>query len=72
MEEILGKENGPLVSLDLAKNCRFTNWKPIASIKELMDGTGEHLEQEIKATVVHGIARALGISEQRLLELGYG
>ena len=28
----------PLVFLDLAKNCAFMNWKPIALTLELMDG----------------------------------
>jgi len=34
--------------------------------------TAEGLEQEIEITVVHEIAHALGISEERLVELGYG
>jgi len=38
---------------------------------EEMCETVEDLEQEIAITVVHEIAHALGISEQRLMELGY-
>jgi predicted Zn-dependent protease with MMP-like domain len=34
--------------------------------------TAEDLEQEIEITVVHEIAHALGISEERLVEFGYG
>jgi predicted Zn-dependent protease with MMP-like domain len=34
--------------------------------------TAEDLEQEIEITVVHEIAHALGISEERLVALGYG
>lgn len=39
---------------------------------EQMCGTIEELEDEIEITVVHEIAHALGISEERLAELGYG
>jgi len=39
---------------------------------EQMCETVEELEQEIAITVVHEIAHALGISEERLTELGYG
>lgn len=35
-------------------------------------GTIEELEKEIEITVVHEIAHAIGISEERLAELGYG
>lgn len=34
--------------------------------------TVEELEEEIEITVVHEIGHALGISEERLSELGYG
>jgi predicted Zn-dependent protease with MMP-like domain len=34
--------------------------------------TVEELEAQIEITVVHEIAHALGISEERLAELGYG
>ena len=39
---------------------------------EEMCETMEDLEEEIAITVVHEIAHALGISEERLAELGYG
>lgn len=39
---------------------------------EEMCETAEELEREIEITVVHEIAHALGISEERLVELGYG
>lgn len=39
---------------------------------EEMCKTAEDLEQEIEITVVHEIAHALGISEERLEEFGYG
>lgn len=39
---------------------------------EEMCETTEELEEEIEITVVHEIAHALGIDEERLLELGYG
>lgn len=38
---------------------------------EEMCKTVENLEQEIEVTVVHEIAHALGIAEERLVELGY-
>ncbi len=34
-------------------------------------GTVEELEEEIEITIVHEIAHALGMSEERLFELGY-
>jgi predicted Zn-dependent protease with MMP-like domain len=34
--------------------------------------TIEELEEQIEITVVHEIAHFLGISEERLAELGYG
>ena len=39
---------------------------------EEMCETIEELENEIEITVVHEIAHALGMSEERLEELGYG
>jgi len=39
---------------------------------EEMCTTVEELEEEIEITVVHEIAHAIGISEERLAELGYG
>ena len=33
--------------------------------------TVEELEQEIELTLVHEIAHAIGMSEERLAELGY-
>ncbi|MBU1902502.1 MAG: metallopeptidase family protein, partial [Proteobacteria bacterium] len=39
---------------------------------EEMCETIEELEEEIEITVVHEIAHALGIDEERLAELGYG
>jgi predicted Zn-dependent protease with MMP-like domain len=33
--------------------------------------TQEQLEEEIEITIVHEIAHALGMSEERLIELGY-
>lgn len=39
---------------------------------EDMCDTIEQLEEEIEITVVHEIAHAVGISEERLAELGYG
>lgn len=39
---------------------------------EEMCETIEELEDEIEITVVHEIAHALGMSEERLAELGYG
>ena len=39
---------------------------------EDMCRTVEELEEEIEITVVHEIAHALGIDEERLEELGYG
>lgn len=39
---------------------------------EGMCETAEELEEEIEITVVHEIAHALGIDEERLVELGYG
>jgi predicted Zn-dependent protease with MMP-like domain len=39
---------------------------------EKMCETTEELEEQIEITVVHEIAHALGISEQRLADLGYG
>jgi predicted Zn-dependent protease with MMP-like domain len=38
---------------------------------EEMCATMEELEEEIEITVVHEIAHALGIDEERLAELGY-
>jgi len=38
---------------------------------EEMCGTIEELEREIEITVVHEVAHFLGISEERLAELGY-
>jgi predicted Zn-dependent protease with MMP-like domain len=38
---------------------------------EEMCATIEELEEEIEITVVHEIAHAVGISEDRLVELGY-
>ena len=38
---------------------------------EQMCQTTEELEKEIEITVVHEIAHALGINEERLAELGY-
>jgi len=40
-------------------------------IEEMCD-TIEELEEEIEITLVHEIAHALGIGEERLAELGYG
>lgn len=42
--------------------------KPIEEMCE----TIEELEEEIEITVVHEIAHFIGISEDRLIELGYG
>jgi predicted Zn-dependent protease with MMP-like domain len=42
--------------------------KPIEEMCETM----EELEEEIEITVVHEIAHFIGISEDRLIELGYG
>lgn len=39
---------------------------------EEMCGTLEELEEEIEITVVHEIAHFVGISDERLEELGYG
>ena len=39
---------------------------------EEMCETVEELEEEIEITVVHEIAHAIGMSEERLEELGYG
>ena len=39
---------------------------------EEMCETMEELEEEIEITVVHEIAHAIGMSEERLEELGYG
>jgi predicted Zn-dependent protease with MMP-like domain len=39
---------------------------------EEMCETLEELEEEIEITVVHEIAHFIGISEDRLIELGYG
>ena len=39
---------------------------------EKMCMTTEELEEQIEITVVHEIAHFLGISEERLAELGYG
>jgi predicted Zn-dependent protease with MMP-like domain len=39
---------------------------------EKMCGTIKELEDQIEITVVHEIAHFLGISEERLAELGYG
>jgi len=39
---------------------------------EKMCETVEELEEQIEITVVHEIAHFLGISEERLAELGYG
>jgi len=39
---------------------------------EEMCETVAELEEEIEITVVHEIAHALGIAEERLIELGYG
>ena len=39
---------------------------------EQMCDTIEEVEEEIEITVVHEIAHAVGISEERLAELGYG
>jgi len=39
---------------------------------EEMCETVEDLEEEIEITVVHEVAHALGMSEERLAELGYG
>ncbi|NPU84277.1 MAG: metallopeptidase family protein [Syntrophaceae bacterium] len=38
---------------------------------EEMCGTVEELEEEIEITVVHEVAHFLGITEERLIELGY-
>jgi predicted Zn-dependent protease with MMP-like domain len=38
---------------------------------ERMCETAEELEEEIEITIVHEIAHALGMSEERLYELGY-
>jgi predicted Zn-dependent protease with MMP-like domain len=38
---------------------------------EEMCETEEELEEEIELTVVHEIAHAIGMSEERLVELGY-
>jgi predicted Zn-dependent protease with MMP-like domain len=40
------------------------------ALEEMCDTIGE-LEKEIEITVVHEIAHAVGISEERLAELGY-
>jgi predicted Zn-dependent protease with MMP-like domain len=37
-----------------------------------MCNTIDELEEQIEITVVHEIAHFLGISEERLAELGYG
>ncbi|MEI8171883.1 MAG: metallopeptidase family protein [Deltaproteobacteria bacterium] len=42
--------------------------KPIEEMCETL----EELEEEIEITVVHEIAHFIGISEDRLIELGYG
>jgi len=34
--------------------------------------TKEELEEQIRITVIHEVAHLLGISEERLAELGYG
>jgi predicted Zn-dependent protease with MMP-like domain len=39
---------------------------------EKMCNTIDELEEQIEITVVHEIAHSLGISEERLAELGYG
>ena len=39
---------------------------------EEMCNTIEELEREIEITVVHEVAHYLGMSEERLVELGYG
>jgi predicted Zn-dependent protease with MMP-like domain len=39
---------------------------------ERMCNTIDELEEQIEITVVHEIAHFLGISEERLAELGYG
>lgn len=46
----------------------FLFQEPLEEICE----TTEELEEQIEITVVHEIAHAIGISEERLLELGYG
>jgi predicted Zn-dependent protease with MMP-like domain len=38
---------------------------------EEMCETAEELEEEIEITIVHEIAHALGMSEEKLAELGY-
>ncbi len=38
---------------------------------EEMCGTKEQLEKQIEITVVHEVAHFVGISEERLAELGY-
>ncbi len=38
---------------------------------EKMCDTAEELEEEIEITIVHEIAHALGMSEEKLAELGY-
>ena len=39
---------------------------------ETMCETPEELEEEIEITVVHEIAHFIGMTEERLAELGYG
>jgi predicted Zn-dependent protease with MMP-like domain len=39
---------------------------------ETMCETIEELEEEIEVTVVHEVAHYLGMTEERLAELGYG
>ncbi len=39
---------------------------------EEMCGTREELEEEIEVTVVHEVAHYIGMTEERLAELGYG
>lgn len=39
---------------------------------EQMCATREELEEEIEVTVVHEVAHFVGMTEERLAELGYG
>lgn len=72
-EELLGIFQGTsqtertITSPPLFPDTIFLFQEPLENICE----TPEELEEEIEITIVHEIAHALGMSEEKLAELGY-
>ena len=82
LEEVGLSYNEPLLGLytGVSLKDRSSNYPPMypdtiilfQEPLEKMCETVEELEEQIEITVVHEIAHFLGISEERLAELGYG